>query len=58
MALIGNVGTSVVRVPRPTVLGRILDGASIVLVLLALPVGILLIGAPLAFLAKLLIDLF
>ena len=58
MALIGNVGPSVVRVPRPTILGRILDAAWIVAVVLVLPVAILVIGTPLAYLAKLLIDLF
>lgn len=58
MALIGNVGTSVTRVPRPSILGRIVDASLIVLVVIALPAGILLIGAPLAFVAKLLIDLF
>ena len=58
MALIGNVGTSVTRVPRPSILGRIVDASWIILVVLALPVGILLIGAPFAFLIKLVIDLF
>ena len=42
----------VTRVPRTTFLGHLADGASLVLVLLAVPVGLLLIGAPLALLIK------
>jgi putative flippase GtrA len=48
MALIG--GTDVPRIARPTVFARLADAASIVIVLLALPVGILIVGAPIAFL--------
>ena len=43
---------SVTRVPRTTALGHLADGASLVLVLLAVPVGLLLLGAPLALLIK------
>lgn len=49
--------TDVQRVPRATFLGRIADFLSLVLVVLALPVGILLIGAPLAFLIKMVLAL-
>jgi hypothetical protein len=45
------------RIPRPTVLGRILDAGWLVVAVLALPVGILLIGAPIAFVIKSAIDL-
>ena len=44
--------TVVQRVPRATFIGGIADFFSLVLVVLALPVGILLIGAPIAFLIK------
>ncbi|MEX2273199.1 MAG: hypothetical protein WD690_17135 [Vicinamibacterales bacterium] len=43
--------------PRPSIFGHIADAASLVLVVLALPLGILIIGAPIAFLIKLAIDL-
>jgi hypothetical protein len=49
--------TEVRRVPGATFIGRIADALSLVLVLLALPVGILLIGAPIAFLIKMALDL-
>ena len=45
------------RIPRPSVLGRILDAAWLIVAVLALPVGILLIGAPIAFVIKTAIDL-
>ena len=42
----------VTRVPPTSLLGHLADGASLVLVLLALPVCLLLLGAPLALLIK------
>jgi hypothetical protein len=42
----------VTRVPRTTALGHLADGASLVLVLLAVPVGLLLVGVPIALLIK------
>lgn len=42
----------VTRVPRTTALGHVADGASLVLVLLAVPVGLLLVGVPIALLIK------
>jgi hypothetical protein len=45
------------RIPRPSIVGRILDAGWLVVAVLALPLGILLIGAPIAFLIKSAIDL-
>ena len=42
----------VTRVPPTTALGYLADGASLVLVLLAVPVGLLLVGVPIALLIK------
>ena len=42
----------VTRIPGTTFFGHVANGASLVLVLLAVPVGLLLIGAPLALLIK------
>ncbi len=43
---------SVTRVPPTSFVGHLVDGASLVLVLLAVPVGLLLLGAPIALLIK------
>lgn len=58
MPLVGNAAShsNIQRVPRPSILGRIGDALWIVFIVLALPLGILLIGAPLAFLIKLIVD--
>ncbi len=42
----------VTRVPPTTALGHLANGAALVLVLLAVPVGLILFGAPLALLIK------
>ena len=42
----------VTRIPDPTAGGRIVDFFALVLVLIAVPVGLLLIGAPLALLVR------
>ena len=42
----------VTRIPPTTALGHLANALSLVLVLLAVPVGLLLVGAPLALLIK------
>ena len=58
MPLIGTAvsHSNIQRVPRPSILGRIGDALWIVIIVLALPLGILILGAPLAFLIKLVLD--
>ena len=58
MPLIGTPvsHSNIQRVPRPSILGRIGDAFWIVVVVLAMPIGILIIGAPIALLIKLVLD--
>lgn len=48
----------VTRIPRATGLGRIGEFVSLVLVVLAVPVGLLLVGLPLALLIRGALELF